>query len=457
MGSRQTGLDHLRMPVTAARSRKRPLPEPVVTEVRSLAHDGRGVAQVDGKTLFIDGALPGEQVLVEYRARSRRYDEGRVVEIVRASVDRVVPGCEYFERCGGCSLQHLSSQGQVAHKQQTLLDNLDRIGHVIPDQVLAPITGPAWGYRRKARLGVRFVRKKNALLVGFREKRNSFITEIERCPVLDPRIGERIVELRELVASLKAYDQVAQLEVAVADNAAAIVVRHLVALDAADTAKLVEFGKQHQFHIYLQSGGVDTIKPLWPEDSSLVYRLEEYGLAMRFEPSDFTQVNADINHRMIARAVELLAPGAHEHVLDLFCGIGNFSLPLARTTGRVTGVEGDARLVQKARDNARENEITNAGFLTENLAVDGVMKRFQGLSPDKVLLDPPRSGAWEVVSGMSAISPSRIVYVSCDTATLARDAGELVANQGYRLISAGVMDMFPHTSHVESMALFERR
>lgn len=456
MATRHAGLDQLRMPVAAGRRRKRPLPEPVVTEVRSLAHDGRGIAQVDGKTLFIDGALPGEQVRVEYRARSRRYDEGRVIDVIRAAADRVVPGCDYFERCGGCSLQHLGAPAQIAHKQQTLLENLARIGNVVPGHVLAPMTGPVWGYRRKARLGVRFVRKKDALLIGFREKRNSYITEIERCPVLDPRIGERIVELRKLIASLTAYQQIAQLEIAIADNAAAIVVRHLVALEAADRARLVEFGKQHQFHIYLQSGGVDTITPLWPDDSSLYYRLDEYGLEMRFEPGDFTQVNADINHRMIAQAIALLAPGADEHVLDLFCGIGNFSLPLARTAARVTGVEGDARLVQKARDNARANGITNTEFLAANLAVDGVMRRFTELAPDKVLLDPPRSGAWEVVSGMAEIGARRIVYVSCDTATLARDAGELVTKQGYRLTGAGVMDMFPHTSHVESIAVFDR-
>lgn len=427
-----------------------------VATVRALSHDGRGIAQIDGKTVFIDGALPGEEVVIEYVARSRRYDQARVIEINRASSDRVVPRCEYFDRCGGCSLQHLGSGAQIAYKQQTLLDNLQRIGHVAPAEVLAPITGPVQGYRRKARLGVRYVRKKGALLVGFRERHKAYITEIERCVVLAPEVGERIVALRELIASLKAFDQIPQLEIAVADNATAIVVRHLTPLEPADTDKLVAFGKQHQLHIHLQPGGPDTIRPLWPADSTLQYSLQEYALEIGFAPGDFTQVNAAINRQMIARAIALLEPGGGEHVLELFCGIGNFSLPLARHAARVTGIEGDARLVQKARDNAQRNRITNAEFISENLAVEGVMRRFSGLAPDKVLLDPPRSGAWEVVAGMAEIRPARIVYISCDTATLARDAGELVNNQGYRLTSAGVMDMFPHTSHVESIAVFDR-
>ena len=436
--------------------RKRKLPNfPVRVTVESLSHDGRGVAHVDGKAVFIDGALPGEEVSFLYTGRSRRYDEGRVCEVFSPSEHRVEPRCAHFGVCGGCSLQHMAPSQQILSKQQTLLDNLERIGHVRPETVLPPLTGPHWHYRYKARLGVRHVHKKGRVLVGFREKRRSYIADLARCEVLVEAVGERLEELAELVQAMEARERLPQIEVAAGDAAVALVFRHLDPLVEADLERLRDYARGSGLHVWLQPGGPDTAAPLWPVDSSLSYCLPSFDLELRFLPTDFTQVNPAINRAMVDQALALLDLSGRERVLDLFCGIGNFTLPIAREAGSVTGVEGDAGLVQRARDNARANGIDNAGFAVADLGRDPAGQAWLAGSWDRVLVDPPRSGAQEMMPHLAALRPERIVYVSCHPGSLARDAGLLVNEHGYRLVTAGVMDMFPHTAHVESMALFE--
>lgn len=429
--------------------------EPVRADVESLTQDARGVAHIGGKAVFIEGALPGEEVMFTYVAQHRRYDEGQAVQILKASPHRVEPRCPHFNVCGGCSLQHMAVEAQILAKQQVLLDSLAHIGKVAPESLLPPLTGPHWGYRRKARLSAKYVIKKPAMLVGFREKRSNLLADLTRCDVLDPSVGEHLMELRVLLDGMDARDRIPQIEVAVGDHYTALVFRTLADLDGDDQARLREFGERHGFQIYLQPGGPETTILLWPESATLSYRLPDYDLELFFLPTDFTQVNAELNRTMINRALGLLDPQPGERVLDLFCGLGNFTLPLARRAGSVVGVEGSEELVKRARDNAQRNGITNVEFHAAdlNLAVD---HSWAGPGFDKILLDPPRTGALEAVKHLPAFGASRMVYVSCNPATLARDAAELVHNHGYRLVSAGVMDMFPHTTHVESIALFER-
>jgi len=437
--------------------RRRKLPaEPVQAHIESLSHDGRGVARVDGKVTFIDGALPGETVMFRYTGRRRSNDEGSVVEVMNASPDRVTPRCAHFDRCGGCSLQHLEPEAQVAAKQQMLVEQLLRIGKVEARQILPPLIGPRWGYRHKARLGVRFVRGKGRVLAGFREKHSGFIVDMQRCEVLHPAIGERIQDIATLVQSLQACRLVPQVEVAVGDTVAALIFRHLEPLCDEDCARLSAFGEQTGLHIYLQPKGPDSVHLLWPEQSRLSYRQPDFDLEFVFLPTDFTQVNTELNREMVRQALALLEPWPEDRVLDLFCGIGNFSLPLARQAGEVVGVEGDAGLVQRAGENAVRNGLENIAFHVADLTQDTARASWGTGGFDKILLDPPRSGALEILPQLAALQAGRIVYVSCNPATLARDAGELVNRHGYRLLSAGVMDMFPHTAHVESVALFER-
>jgi 23S rRNA (uracil1939-C5)-methyltransferase len=438
------------------RTRKKRLPEPVShIKVESLAHDGRGVARLDGKAVFIDGALPGETVGFEYLATRRKFDEGRVTDIHQASPDRVTPKCPHFGVCGGCSLQHLSPQAQITARQQTLLDNLTRIGGVTPRIVLPPLTGPVWGYRSKARLGVKDVQKKGRVLVGFREKRAPYVADLTRCEVLHPAAGEKLPVLAALVESLDARSRIPQIEVAVSESVMALVFRHLDPLSEADEARLTEFAAEQGVHVYLQSGGPNTVRPFAPMDSVLSYQLPEQAIEIRFQPTDFTQVNIAINKQMVARVLDMLELTAGDRVLDLFCGLGNFTLPMAREAGSVVGVEGEAGLVERARENTVLNGLENVTFFTADLADDCRETAWAGGDYNKVLLDPPRSGAAGVMEVLGNIRPKRIVYVSCHPGSLARDAGTLVNELGYELISAGVMDMFPHTAHVESIALFE--
>jgi len=439
------------------RRRKPKLPNyPVRVTIESMTHDGRGVAHVDGKAVFIDHALPGEELSFLYTGRSRKYDEGRLCEMFQASDQRVEPKCAHFEICGGCSLQHQNSASQILSKQQTLLDNLERIGKVKPERVLEALTGPVWGYRNKARLGVKYVRKKGRVLVGFREKHKPYLADIRRCEVLHPSVGTRLDELAKLIQGMEARERIAQIEVAVGEQTTALVFRNLDPLSDSDAGILKDYAEKTGLHIWLQPGGPDTVAPLWPQDSQLSYHLQEHDIEMQFMPADFTQVNVEINRDMIGQALDLLDIDKDSNVLDLFCGLGNFTLPLARRAGHITGVEGDVGLVQRARENASRNGIDNVEYHAVDLTQDPAGQGWMQQTYDRILLDPPRSGAQEMMPHIAALGAARIVYVSCHPGSLARDAGLLVNEHGYRLVAAGVMDMFPHTSHVESMALFEK-
>ncbi len=440
------------------RRRRNRLPtEPVEATIESLTHDAKGVTHLEGKATFVHGSLSGEQVRFVYTGRWRKYDEGRVVEVLQASPERVEARCSQFGICGGCSLQHQEHTAQIEAKQQAMLDTLKHIGKVTPAEILPPLVGASsWGYRRKARLGVRHVPKKGGALVGFRERGSSLVADIERCHVLHPRVGELLPQLRALIDALSIRDQVPQIEMAMGDETCVLIFRLLEKPTEADLALLSEFGPQHQVAVYLQEGGPETVKPLHGVGVELTYALPAFDLTLHFLPSDFTQVNSDINRQMIHRAVEMLALQPEDRVLDLFCGLGNFTLPLARRAGSVTGVEGDAGLVARARENAQRNGLNNTSFYTANLYEPLEQEPWLNKGFDKILLDPPRSGAQEVLAHLPKLGAERIVYVSCYPGTLARDAGILVHELGYRLLSAGVMDMFPHTAHVESIALFEK-
>lgn len=441
-----------------SRSRKPRLPaEPVELDISSLSHDGRGVGRLEGKAIFVDGALPGERVRARLAERHKTYDEAVVEDVLRASPLRVVPRCVHAGVCGGCSLQHLAPEAQIDAKQQVLIDNLAHIGKLQAQELLPPLRGPYWGYRTKARLGAKYVRKMQRTLVGFREKHKPHLAELLRCEVLHPVIGERITELAELLADLDARERIPQIEIAVGDEATALVFRNLDALSERDTSLLFGYGERTGLHIYLQPGGPDSVRLLWPEVSELSYALPEYAVRLVFEPTDFTQVNRAINGAMVDLALDLLDIQASDRVLDLFCGLGNFTLPLARRCAQAVGVEGEPGLVRRARDNAARNRIANAEFHVANLADDITIYPWLKQAFDKLLLDPPRSGALEVIPAIARLGVERIVYVSCNPGSLARDAGLLVNDHGYRLVKAGVMDMFPHTAHVESIALFERR
>ena len=430
---------------------------PFQIQILDLSHDGRGVARRDdGKAVFVAGALPGETVLAEPTARSRRFDEARTLEVLEASPERVEPRCPHFGTCGGCVLQHLAEDRQILAKQRVLLENLERIGKVEPRRVLPPLTADSWGYRRKGRFSVRRVDKKDKTLVGFREQDPRFVADLSVCHTTIPGIGLKVQALSALVDSLQAREHIPQIEFIAGEAAIALTVRHLAPLVDADREALAAFGREHGFSIFLQPKGPDSVHPLQGEAPALSFRLAQWDLELAFEPLDFIQVNARLNDRMIALALELLDAQPGERVLDLFCGLGNFTLPLARGAAEVVGVEGDAGLVSRARANAQRNGLANAQFFAADLTQDqrGTPWMRQGFH--KLLLDPPRSGADEVLRQLPLQGIDRIVYVSCHPGSLARDAGFLVHERGYRLVAAGVMDMFPHTAHVESIALFER-
>lgn len=426
-------------------------------DIIDLSHDGRGVAKLEGKTVFISGGLPGERVRARVHTSKKNFDEGHVLEVLKASELRVEPPCPHFELCGGCALQHLHVEAQIEAKQHILLENFERIGHVKPATVLPPLTNQPWGYRRKARLGVKWVPAKERAIVGFREAlKPMYIADIQSCRVLVPQVGERIQELSELVTSMDARERIAQIEVAAGDDSTALVLRNLDALSPADEQRLIEFGQRTGLMIFLQPGGNDSVHALWPADAALSFRIPAADVELAFRPLDFVQVNAGMNQRMIARTLEMLDPQPGERVLDLFCGLGNFTLPIARHAAQVVGVEGEAGLVARARDNARANGIDNAEFFAADLSQDLRGEAWVKQGFDKLLLDPPRTGADACIPQLPLNGVRRIVYVSCHPGSLARDAGILVREHGYRLVSAGVMDMFPHTAHVESIALFER-
>jgi len=448
---------------------------PQTVDIVDLTHDGRGVARwAEGhpqasKAVFVSGALPGERVSVQQTARSKNFDEAKTLEVLIASPDRVTPRCPHFGVCSGCVLQHMAEAEQIKAKQRLLLDNLQRIGRVVPQQVLPPLMGDAWGYRRKGRFSVRRVAKKDKTLVGFREVDPRFVADIRECHTVVPSIGFKVDALSALVDSMDARGDIPQIEFIAGDasgdsSGIALVFRHLQPLGDADRAKLLAFEQVHGFSILLQPGGLDTVHPLSGEVPQLSFRLPQWDLELQFRPLDFIQVNARLNEAMIARALELLDVQPGERVLDLFCGIGNFTLPLARVVGdagTVVGVEGDAGLVQRARANAERNGLSNVSFHAADLSKDlagapWLRHASQEQGFDKLLLDPARAGALEVLKQFPLKGLKRIVYVSCHPGSLARDADYLVNEAGWTLRAAGVMDMFPHTAHVESIAVFEQ-
>ena len=435
--------------------RLKPVPGPETADIVSLDHDGRGVARIDGKAVFVSGALPGETVLIQRGRRRRRHDEAVLLEVLQPAPDRVTPRCRHFGSCGGCSLQHLSHESQLAAKGRVVADELARIGGVEPERWLSPLSGPVWAYRRRARLGCKFVDRKDRVLVGFRERGSPYIAELERCEILSTPVGGLIDKLAALVGTLEIRRRVAQIEIAVADDATALVLRVLDDPPDTDLGRLRAFATAESVEIYLQRGGLETVTPLSPPATPLRYALPGLPAGIQFAPTDFIQVNGELNRAMIARAIELLEPRAGDRLLDLFCGLGNFSLPLAGHVAAVTGIEGDAALVARAARNAERNGVTNARFYAANLALPSADAPWAQQAWDLVLLDPPRAGAREVLPVATASRPRRIVYVSCHPGTLARDAGILVGQHGYRLKAAGIMDMFPHTSHVEAITLFE--
>lgn len=443
----------------AQRRRRKALPPQGSFELKieSMTHDGRGVGRIDGKPVFVHGTLPGEDISFEYTEVRRDFAEGRLLEVLTPVESRVVPACDHYGVCGGCSFQHVQDAEQIRLKQGLLLDQFQRIGKLDEFPVFDPLTGPSWGYRQKARLGVKYVAKKGKVLVGFRERSSPFITEIDCCPVLDPRVGSKLGSIADLIHGLSIRDRLPQIEVACSDQTVALVFRILEDLTGEDIERFNQFAREEGFLVLLQRGGPDTVVPLKADASvDLFYGVPEASVEFAFKATDFTQVNPAINQKMIARVMQLLDPKPTDVILDLFCGIGNFTLPLARKAKRVIGVEGSVEAVERARFNAERNRLENATFHVADLSksVDG--EPWVNETFDKILLDPSRAGALEILERIPGWHASRIVYVSCNPSTLARDAGVLVHDHGYRLQGAGVMDMFPQTAHVESLALFEK-
>jgi 23S rRNA (uracil1939-C5)-methyltransferase len=426
--------------------------------VESIDHEGVGVAHVDGKVIFIDGAVTGERVAFTRRRSRGNFDLGTVTQVLQPSAQRAEPRCQYFGICGGCAMQHVEPASQVAAKQRVLEDNLARLGKVTPEQMLPPISGPSWGYRNRARLSIHYVAKKGGVLVGFHERRSSFVADTWSCEVLAPHVSALIPALREMFTAMKLRDRVPQLEVAVGEDVTVFVLRHLEPIPEEDAERLRAFADAHGIQWWLQPKGPEGAHPWYPLDApALDYRLPEFGLSLRYRPTEFTQVNAGVNRALVRRAIDLLDPRPGERVGDLFCGIGNFTLAVASRGASVIGMEGAATLVERARENARLNGLEAAAeFMAYDLYADaqGALGKLGRV--EKLLIDPPRDGALEICKALGEDGPSRIVYVSCSPGTLARDAGVLVNVKGYRLAKAGVVNMFPHTGHVESIALFSR-
>ncbi len=424
--------------------------------IESLTQEGRGVTHINGKTTFISRALPGEVIKFVYTNRKKHFDEGDAIAIEQPSPDRISPPCPHFEQCGACSMQHLSTEKQIEVKQQALFDQLQRIGKTQAQQHLPPLKGPVWGYRRRARLGVKYVIKKDRVLVGFRERRSHFLADISHCPVLDPRVGEHLTDIASAIGTLDARATVAQIEVSCSDDRVALVFRHLEPLNPQDKTRLRDFGQAHNFDIYLQPGGTDSVHPLDPTRvGDLHDQQPAYQIAIGFKPLDFTQVNAAINRDMVQLALKWLDIKPGDHALDLFAGLGNFTLPMARFAKTVTAIELEPAMVQRAEASARVNGITNTHHQVGNLFEPDPTQAWMQQNYERILLDPPRAGAEALLPHIAHMRPKRIVYISCHPGTLARDTHSLVHEHGYTLITAGVMDMFPHTAHIESIAVFE--
>jgi len=436
---------------------RRRLPaEPFEVRIDDLDGDGRGRTRHADRPLAVWDALPGETVRARYLFGRRFKGQAETLDVLEASADRVEPPCPSFGTCSACALQHLEAGAQLELKQARLLAALSHTGDVVPRRVLPPLDGGRWAYRRKARLSVRDVKGKGRVLVGFRERDGRFVTDMRVCHTLHPGVARQLPAFSDLVGSLDARTTIPQIEAACGDIRAAVVFRHLEELSAGDRERLRRFEQERDLRVYLQPKGPDTVHPLTPGPSELSYELPEEDLEFRFEPLDFIQVNGDLNRRMITQAMDLLAPGPDDRVLDLFCGLGNFTLPLARRSGSVLGLEGNAGLVTRAADNARRNGVANARFREADLyGAPGESSWPEGAF-DLALLDPPRSGAGPVLDALAATGARRVLYVSCNPRTLAEDAGALVRQHGYVLAAAGAMDMFPQTTHIEGMALFER-
>jgi len=432
--------------------------EPLADSAYDLLLKGIGIASINNRTVYIDGALPDEEIRFVYTAlhRKRDYDEGLALEILKTSPYRVEPHCVHFSLCGGCSLQHLSSEAQIQFKQQRLLKHLDEIAEITPQTISAPITGPAWGYRRKARLGAKFVIRKDKVLVGFREKNKPYIADLSTCPVLDNSVGERVGELARMIGKLEACHHIPQIEVAVGDKGTALVFRHLVDLTEHDIAILCRYGEQNNLFIYLQPAGLDSVTLLWPRQASLSYQLSEHNIELFFSPTDFVQVNPAINKKLVNHAITLLEINEDDIILDLFCGIGNFTLPIATKAKTVIGIEAGSIMIDRACDNAKRNALSNASFYAQDLMAITEQAEWMEKKFNKLLLDPPRSGAEHVLGQLDYEDIERIVYVSCNSKTLANDVRLLVQEKGYTLVSACVVDMFPHTAHVESIVLLKK-
>ena len=437
--------------------------------VESLDLDAQGVAHnTEGKVVFIEGALPGEEVQVRVLRHKNNWEQAEMTALRRESSQRVRPACPHFGTCGGCKMQHFHGGAQVATKQRALEDALWHLGKVKAERLLRPIEGPAWGYRYRARLSVRFVAKKGRVLVGFHERKSSYVADMDTCELLPPHMGAMLVPLRELVAAMDQRDRLPQIEMAVGDGVTALVLRHLEPLTDADLARLRTFGTTHGVQWWLQPKGPDTVKRLDDGGADLSYALPEFGITMPFKPTDFTQVNPHINRVLVTRALRLLDARRNERVIDWFCGLGNFTLPIATLASEVLGIEGSETLVQRSRENAEANGLaSNTRFEARNLFELTPQDLAQFGQADKWLVDPPREGAFALAKALADlhtdealvpgfVPPSRIVYVSCNPATLARDAGLLVHQAGYRCTLAGAVNMFPHTAHVESMAVFDR-
>lgn len=451
------------------RRRNRIPVDPVELQIQRLGHDGRGIASIDGKIAFVDGALTGETVNALFVAKHKQYDELRVQDVLVSAPERVVPPCAHASVCGGCAMQHLHPDAQIELKERVLHEQMQHIGGQVSYEHLPAIRSQTVAYRRKARLAVRYVTKKESMLVGFREKNSTFIAQMNSCAVLNENVARLIAPLRLFLATLACRYTVPQIEVAVGEIApgkdgtpealeVVLILRHLEPLSTDDEESLLHFAREHGVQMYLQPKGADSVHKVWPRDGAdrLYYYLPEFGLRMAFHPTDFTQVNGELNRRMIARALEMLDPQKEEQILDLFCGLGNFTLPLATRSQYVVGVEGSDEMVRRGYENARSNGLENVEFHAANLCLDFGESSWAARKYDKILLDPPRSGALEIIPVIAAMGARKILYISCNPATLARDAGELVKH-GYVLTRAGVMDMFPHTSHVESIAEFVRR
>lgn len=449
--------------------------EPVTLEIESLSHEGRGIAHLDGKVAFVDGALAGEQVSATYVRRRGKFDELKVSEVLKPSSLRVNPPCEFADLCGGCSLQHMDSEAQIEFKQTVLLEQMQHatakdLHHI---ELLPKLQDNTRFYRRKARLAIRVVNKKGGALVGFREKYSSFIADMDNCKVLVEEVAVLIRPLREMITGLEGGQHIPQIEVAVGEELlsseqpaqsastdhrlrVAFVFRHLQPLSEPDRQTLLQFAQEHDIHLYLQPGGNDTVHKLFPADSveRLQYYLPEFDLQLNFHPMDFTQINAGINRKIVSQALSLLELHEEDTVLDLFCGLGNFTLASARRAKKVVGVEGSQEMVLRGSENAALNGLTNVEFYAADLFKSIAEKDWAATSYSKIILDPPRSGAIEIIPEITKLGAKTIVYVSCNPATLARDTAELIS-AGYKLRATGVMDMFPHTRHVESMAVFD--